>query len=49
MDRKYKFKIESFYYTKKYKSHWALVTHTCNPNYSRGRDQKDQFEASLGK
>jgi hypothetical protein len=20
---------------------WALVTHTCNPSYSGGRDQKD--------
>jgi hypothetical protein len=20
---------------------WALVAHTCNPSYSRGRDQKD--------
>jgi hypothetical protein len=21
--------------------HWALVAHTCNPNYSGGRDQED--------
>jgi hypothetical protein len=21
--------------------HWVLVAHTCNPNYSRGRDQED--------
>jgi hypothetical protein len=27
----------------------ALVTHTCNPSYSGGRDQEDRrFEASLG-
>jgi hypothetical protein len=21
---------------------WVLVAHTCNPSYSRGRDQEDQ-------
>jgi hypothetical protein len=24
------------------KSLWALEAHTCNPSYSRGRDQEDQ-------
>jgi hypothetical protein len=27
----------------------VLVAHTCNPNYSGGRDQEDQEEASPGK
>jgi hypothetical protein len=27
----------------------ALVAHTCDPSYSGGKDQEDQFEASLGK
>jgi hypothetical protein len=27
----------------------VLVAHACNPNYSGGRDQEDQFKASPGK
>jgi hypothetical protein len=29
---------------------WVSVTHTCNPSYSGGRDQKDHgLKPSLGK
>jgi hypothetical protein len=35
----------------KKKKSWMLVTHTCNPSYSEGRDQEDHTsnKASLGK